>query len=315
MSVGYVWEELYTKHYMGPQHPESPARLFAIKEVIDSFAGDKARRDLSPLERIHPCPATKEEIAYVHDRGYIDSVECTKGNEVRLDPDTSTSPGSWDAACLSAGGAIAAVDYVIGSDPYRSFAFLRPPGHHAERDHAKGFCIFNNIAIAAEHAIKKHGVKRIAILDFDIHHGNGTQNHFYDRSDVFFASTHRGRFYPGSGDLSETGEGAGKGYTINVQLNAGGGDVEFKMAWDRILPRIRKFSPELVLVSAGFDAHELDLLGGMNVTAEGFRSLAQEILKLTDDCCNGRAVFMLEGGYSLEALQLCVRAILEEMTA
>lgn len=306
MFTGYVWEELYTRHTMGPYHPESPARLFAVKEVLEDV------KIAQYLTKLHPRPATKEEIAWVHDKDYIASIEATSGTTAHLDPDTSTSPDSWKAALLAVGGAIACADYSI--DHGHSFAFVRPPGHHAERDHAMGFCIFNNIAIAAEHVLKKRGLKKVAIVDFDVHHGNGTQHHFYDRKDVFFASTHRMPFYPGTGGASEKGKGNGADFTLNVPLSGRAGDSEFKAAWKNvIIPAVEKFQPELILVSAGFDAHESDPLGGMSVTTGGFRWLAEALAALAKRVCNKRLTFVLEGGYSLSAIKSCVRATLEEM--
>lgn len=309
MSIGYVWEDVYTRHNMGLYHPESPSRLFAVKEVIDDV------KIAMFLTKLNPRLATKDEIAKVHNKNYIELIESTSGKSVVLDADTSTSPETWQAACLSAGGAIACVDYVM-EDAYShgAFAFIRPPGHHAEYDHAMGFCIFNNVAIAAEYAIQKYGLKKVAILDFDVHHGNGTQNHFYSRCDVLFASTHREPFYPGTGKLSEAGEAGGKGCTLNVPLKGGDGDEEFKNAWGKkIIPFIEKFAPELILVSAGFDAHEDDPLGGMRVTTGCFRWLAEKLVALSKSICNRKLVFVLEGGYSLSAIRSCVRATLEEM--
>jgi acetoin utilization deacetylase AcuC-like enzyme len=176
-----------------------------------------------------------------------------------------------------------------------------------------GFCIFNNIAIAAEYAIKECGIKKVAILDFDVHHGNGTQNHFYDRGEALFVSTHRMPFYPGSGHTAESGKDAGKGLNVNIALSAGQGDGAFRGAWQKLLPQVEAFKPELILVSAGFDAHEDDPLGGMNVTTDSVRWLAAELVKLSKKVCQRRLVFVLEGGYSLGALKSCVRAILEEM--
>lgn len=298
MAIGFVWEELYTQHITGQYHSESPDRLWAIKEVLED------EKNLKNLMQLVPKPASKKVIAFVHSKNYIDEIERTKGKFVALDPDTSASPATWDAACLAVGGAIACVDHTLKNNA-GSFAFVRPPGHHAERSRAMGFCIFNNIAIAAEYAIREHGLKKIAILDFDVHHGNGTQHHFYDRPDVFFASTHRFPFYPGTGSAAEIGEGMGRGFTLNIPLNGGAGDDEFKTAWKMIIRRVKEFAPELILVSAGFDAHKDDPLGGMNVTTDCYRWLASEL--------NGRAVFVLEGGYSLSALKSCTRAMLQEM--
>lgn len=309
MSIGYVWEEIFTEHNMGEYHPESPLRLLAVKDVLDDV------KVAMYLTKIHPRPATKDEIAYVHDVSYIEKIASTAGKTVSLDPDTSTSPKSWEAACLAAGSAISCVDYVLSENySHGAFAFVRPPGHHAERDHAMGFCLFNNIAIAAEYAVKVRGLKKVAVLDFDVHHGNGTQNHFYDRGDVLFASTHREPFYPGTGNVRDVGSKEGRGYNHNVTLKGGMGDADFKKAWgEKILPEVVNFSPELILVSAGFDAHEMDPIGGLNVTTGGFRWLASELVKVSKQCCHGRLVFVLEGGYSLSAIRSCVRATLEEM--
>jgi len=308
MSVGYVWEDLYTRHNMGEYHPESPLRLKAVKNVIDDVK-------VAPfLTRLIPKPATKEELSWVHDGHYIDRIESTSGKFEDLDPDTSTCPATWDAALLAAGGVIACVDYVMEEKySHGAFAFVRPPGHHAERTHAMGFCFFNNIAIGTEHAINKYGLKRVAVLDFDVHHGNGTQNHFYNRGDVLFASVHRHPFYPGTGDAIETGKGLGKGLNINVPLNGGGGDEEFRAAWDNILAKVEGFKPELIMVSAGFDAHVEDPLGGMKLTTGAYRRLASKLVLLSKKVCGGRLVLVLEGGYSLSALRSCVKAVLEEM--
>ena len=293
---------------MGPYRPESPNRLLAIKEVLEDV------KVAAYLTKIYPRAATKEEIALVHDAEYISRIESTKGKAVFLDPDTSTSPDTYDAALLAAGGVIACVDYLFdkGSSK-RAFAFVRPPGHHAEEDRAMGFCIFNNIAIAAEYAIKKYSLKKVAILDFDVHHGNGTQNHFYGRDDVFFTSTHAFPFYPGTGRNQETGSGKGKGFTLNIPIPVGSGEMEFKNAWTEIIKAVRKYGPELLLISAGFDAHEDDPIGGLSVTTGGFRWLVAELVKLAKETSEGRIVFVLEGGYSLTALKSCVRATLEEM--
>lgn len=290
---------------MGPHHPELPSRLLAIKEVLEDV------KVATYLIKLSPHPATKEEIALVHDEDYIAKIESTKGKSVFLDPDTSTSPETYDAALLAVGGVIACVDYVMSG--LKAFAFVRPPGHHAEKDRAMGFCFFNNVAIGAEYAIKRYGLKRVAILDFDVHHGNGTQNHFYDRKDVFFASSHAYPAYPGSGRSEETGIGDGKGFTLNLPLKAGEGDAEFQSAWREIITAIRKYSPELIMVSAGFDAHEDDPIGGLNITTECFRWLARELIKLAKHTSGGRILFVLEGGYSITALKSCVRAMLEEM--
>ncbi len=194
----------------------------------------------------------------------------------------------------------------------RVFAFVRPPGHHAERARAMGFCLFNNVAIAAEYALRKEGIRRILIVDYDVHHGNGTQGAFYDRADVFYISTHRYPFYPGTGARKEEGEGKGKGFTLNIPFSGGQGDEEYLKAFDQeIIPTARDFKPDIILVSAGYDAHRLDPLGGMNVTAEGFARMTAMIRTVADQYCDGKMVMVLEGGYSLQGLTESVEKCLE----
>ncbi|MBU4484873.1 histone deacetylase, partial [bacterium] len=292
-KTAVIWEQLYTKHVMGEYHPESPQRLVVIKELLDEDFKDK-------FDHIKARPATHDEVAYVHTKAYIKEVAATKGNSIYLDPDTSTSPESYDAALLAVGGGIVLTENVVGGKCKNGFAFLRPPGHHAEADTAMGFCLFNNIVIAAEHAIKKLGVGRIAIIDFDVHHGNGTQNHFYKRNDVLYISSHRSHFYPGSGHENERGDGDGYGYTLNVPLS-GGTDDEILMDKYKTLvfPALDKFRPELILVSAGYDAHSMDPLGGMNISTDCYRWLSRELICIAKKCCDGKIAFFLEGGYNL----------------
>lgn len=310
MTTAVVWEELYTKHSMGEFHPESPARLRAIKNLLDNDSVGKV------CLRLPARAATREEIAWIHDLDYIEKIESTKGREVYLDPDTSTSPMSWEAAVLAAGGAIVATESVLKGDVDNAFAFVRPPGHHAERDHAMGFCIFNNIAIAAEYAIKKCSIKRVAIVDFDVHHGNGTQHAFESRNDVLYISTHHYPFYPGSGSRVETGIGPGKGFTLNIPLEAESGDAEFIHAFTtEVIPKLEFFNPQLILVSAGYDIHNSDPLGGMSVTTDGVKSIAKLLVNAAKKLCNGKIVFVLEGGYSLSAIRDCVKVTLEAMSA
>jgi acetoin utilization deacetylase AcuC-like enzyme len=310
-TTGVIWDSRYTKHDMGMYHPESPKRLLAIKEVLDA---DGVGKELTHLE---PRDATIDEIAYIHAPSYINEVVATDGKDmVMLDPDTRTCPESYRAALLAAGGVMNAADAVYEGKVNDAFAFVRPPGHHAEHDRAMGFCFFNNIAIAAEHLIKKKGVERVAIVDFDVHHGNGTQHAFYKRGDVFFTSTHRGQFYPGSGQSEETGEGPGKGCTLNVPLSTGADDDDYKRAFDKlIIPAVRIFKPQIILSSAGFDAHRRDPLGGMRMTTEGYRWIGRTLGDLANDLCDGKILYVLEGGYDLVALRDSCEAILEEMVS
>jgi acetoin utilization deacetylase AcuC-like enzyme len=293
---------------MGPWHPERPERLEAIRHVLENSPVGKKTVSLEPRF------ATLEEIALVHDFDYVRKIEKTAGLEVSLDADTSTSPGTWDAARLAVGGLLNAVDAVFEGKVDNAFAFVRPPGHHAERARAMGFCLFNNVAIAAEYLLRAKNCRRVLIMDFDVHHGNGTQWAFYDRNDVFYISTHRYPFYPGTGARREEGEGKGKGYTLNIPFPGGEGDHEYLRAFDDIVvPTMRDYRPDFILVSAGFDAHRLDPLGGMNVTADGFGRMSQTILDVAKDVCEDKAVFVLEGGYSLEGLADSVEACLKKL--
>ncbi len=306
-----IWDERFVRHRMGLTHPESPSRLLAIKQVLD---GDGVGRD---IERIKPRAATKEELCFIHDASYVERVERTAGGEmVHLDPDTVACSETWEAARYASGATIVLVDDVIKGKITNGFALVRPPGHHAEKGAAMGFCFFNNIAIGAEYARKICGLERIAIIDFDVHHGNGTQHAFYERDDVFFTSLHRLPFYPGTGAANETGAGKGKGATLNIPMEEGAGDDDYKKAFDKqIVPAVLKFAPHLILVSAGYDAHANDPLGGMRMTTDGFRWMAQMIADIAGECSQGRIVYVLEGGYDLKALRESVEATLEVMVA
>jgi acetoin utilization deacetylase AcuC-like enzyme len=265
------------------------------------------------MDEVSVRKATWEEIGRVHDRDYIEAVAKTPGQGgVYLDGDTFAGPESYDASLLAAGGLLEAAEQVMAGELQSAFAMVRPPGHHAERDYAMGFCIFNNIAVAAEHLIHRHGLKRVAIVDFDVHHGNATQHMFYDRSDVFFISTHRYPFYPGTGAASEKGRGAGAGYTLNFPMSQGCGDEEYRQVFrEKLIPALREYKPQFILVSAGFDAHLRDPLGGMGVTQEGFGFMADEIQKVAQEFCGGKTVYTLEGGYDLQGLSESVKKVLE----
>jgi len=246
----------------------------------------------------------------VHSPGYISYIESfAQRGGGWLDADTVVSPASYLVACYAAGGTIAAVDAVMTGKVQSAFALVRPPGHHALRWEAMGFCLFNNIAIAAKHAIESHQLERILIADFDVHHGNGTQDAFFDDPHVLYFSTHQSPHYPGTGRIDEIGVGLGEGFTVNVPLPAWCGDEEYLRVFDEILaPVARRFGPQLILVSAGYDPHWADQLSMMQLTVTGFGEVVRVLKRLADELCGGRIVFTLEGGYHLEALASSVRA-------
>jgi len=297
-----VYHPDYLLHDTG-HHPERKERLIAIMQLIEETGID--------LRKIKPEPASIEEIRYVHDPDYITKVKEYSEREIPLDPDTVVCKDSYHAALLAAGGMIRAVD--LAADGENAFALVRPPGHHALPDRGMGFCLFNNIAIGARHA-QKIGYDRVLIVDWDVHHGSGTQQIFYDDPSVFYFSVHQYPHYPGTGSSDETGSGAGQGYTLNVPLPAGSGDAEYTRAFEEILmPAAIGFDPDIVLVSAGFDAHIDDPLAGMAVTTGGFREMASIVCSIADRCCEGRLAITLEGGYDLHSLSHSVVGVLEVM--
>ncbi|HBF13877.1 MAG TPA: histone deacetylase [Deltaproteobacteria bacterium] len=304
--IGIIWDERYLKHETGESHPESPARLLAIKEILDKD---------STLVRLKPRMASVEEIAWVHNPDLIAQVEKTRSMaHAYFDLDTPVSSGSADAAFLAAGGVLSAVQSVDKGEVDGAFAFPRPPGHHAEAAHAMGFCLFNNIAIAAEFLLKQSHKTKVAIVDIDVHHGNGTQHAFEERSDVFFTSIHRFPFYPGTGSASERGRGKGVGFTLNVPMPAYSDDADYEREFEnKIIPAVLNYKPDFILVSAGFDAHIRDPLGGMKITKTGFFSMARHLVKTAKKVCDGKIVFVLEGGYDKKGLQEGTEAVLENL--
>jgi acetoin utilization deacetylase AcuC-like enzyme len=300
-------DPLFLAHDPGPGHPESPARLRAI---LDDFAGNP----VPGVDQHTPRPATDEEILAVHDERYLAALRSYAGRQARLDADTVSSPKSFAAAQLAAGAAVGAVEAVWSGEAQNAFVWARPPGHHAEQAQAMGFCLFNNVAIAAE-AARRLGAERVLILDWDVHHGNGTQHFFERRRDVLYASSHQYPFYPGTGAPTEIGRGEGEGFTVNCALPGGQDDADYGAVFhDIFLPVGQTFRPDIVLVSAGFDAHVRDPLGGMRLTERGFASMCSALRDLADDACGGKLVLLLEGGYDLRALAGSVRACLEVMT-
>lgn len=308
-KTGIVKDRRYMLHSAGFAHPESPERLGIIYEMLDNPLNEWKFTQIEPRE------ATHQEIELIHTPSYVEFIASTAGKRsVYLDPDTATSPETYDIAKLAVGGVCNAIDAVMEGTVDNAFALVRPPGHHAEKDTAAGFCVFNNIAIGAMHAIKKYNLKKILIVDWDLHHGNGTQHSFYGDHRVLYFSTHQYPYYPGTGSLQETGRGQGEYYTINVPLGAGAGDSEFVKIFRRILvPVSQEFKPDLVLLSAGFDTYFQDPLGAMQVTPDGYAALTRILLDIADECCKGRFVAVLEGGYHLVGLARSVKSVLHEM--
>jgi acetoin utilization deacetylase AcuC-like enzyme len=311
-SLAIIKDDRYLEHNAGEGHPESPNRLRVIHDLI--------AKEFSDLPCIEPRAASEDELAAVHDPFYIQTVANTEGRAFsRLDPDTGLSARSYLVARLAAGGLLNAVDALLNPqsairNPQSIFAFVRPPGHHAEPGRGMGFCLFNNVAIAAEYAIEKYGLKRILIVDWDLHHGNGTQKSFYDRRDVLYFSSHQFPHYPGTGNFDEVGSGKGEGFTVNAPFPAGFGDAEYLAVYDRILkPIALEYKPELVLVSAGFDPYVKDPLGGMEVTGDGFGNLATIIRAIADATCGGKVLLTLEGGYNPDGLREGVRSVLQAL--
>lgn len=308
-KTAVVRDEIYLQHLTGDYHPESHHRL----EVVYEMLGDEDMEGRYGI--LSPRPATQEELELNHSLNYINQVASTAGRSfTSLDPDTTTSPRSWDAARMAVGGMLMAIDKVMEGEFNNAFALIRPPGHHAERSKGMGFCLFNNIAIGAHYARQKYHLDRILIADWDLHHGNGTQSAFYEDSHVLFFSTHQYPYYPGSGSVDENGSGKGKGFTINVPLPGGQGDQDFAAIYQEVLrPIAVEFKPQLILVSAGYDIYFQDPLGAMNVTPEGFAALTSLIMDMAQSSCQGKVVITLEGGYHLNGLRDSVRATLKEL--
>ncbi len=304
-KTGLVYNPRYLEHDMGLGHPESPNRLRAIIQQLEQSG------TMAELTRIEPRKAEDEWITLVHTAAYLASLKqhAPASGRVSLDPDTSMSPGSLTAAYLAAGGALAGVDAIMQQQVDHVFCAVRPPGHHAEANRAMGFCLLNNVAIAARYARKKHGLSRVLIVDWDVHHGNGTQHSFEDDPSILFFSTHQFPHYPGTGRESERGRGAGEGYTINVPMEAGESDDEYRAIFHKVLvPAAEQFRPELVIISAGFDAHKDDPLAGMGLTESGYAELTGIVAGIAKKYAQGRILSSLEGGYNLTALAASVDA-------
>ncbi|MBN1344442.1 MAG: histone deacetylase [Phycisphaerae bacterium] len=304
-KTGLLVDERYQLHDTGPGHPERADRLVAIDRRLSTEGYYKR------TERIKPVPAELSAIELVHDREYIARVQatCKTGADYIDTPDSAICPKSYEIAVLAVGGVLELVDAVMAGKCANGFAAPRPPGHHAERKLSMGFCLFNNIAIAARHLQKKHKVGKVLILDWDVHHGNGTQHSTEEDPSIFFCSLHQhpSTCYPGTGYPHETGRGRGAGSVLNIPMAPGLGNDAYREAFEKqFLPAAHKFKPDFILTSAGFDAHARDPLAAMNVTAEGFNYMLTAALDLADTYCNGRYVSILEGGYNLQALAECV---------
>ena len=303
LRVGLYDDPIFRKHDAGEGHPERPDRLEAVRRGI-------WQAGLEPqLQILTPRPATSAELLRVHTAGHLALVASTEGRQYRFDPDTQAGPQSYEAALLAAGAVVDAVDRVMGGTLDRAFCAVRPPGHHALPDRAMGFCLFGNVAIAAAHALAR-GLERVLIVDFDVHHGNGTQAMFYGDKRVLYVSSHAWPFYPGTGGLDEVGEGEARGFTVNLPLPGAMGDREYASVYRQIVEPIgRAYDPELVLVSAGFDAHRGDPLAGMDLTAAGYAELMDVCVEMASGAGRGRVVAVLEGGYGLPALAQSAAAV------
>ena len=301
MTTLLVTHNACSSHMMGEGHPERPERMRAVDQALESEIFQMLARDQAPRAPI-------EALTRVHPADYVAAIEQASPRQglVRVDQDTSMSPGTWEAALRSAGGAVFAVDEVLGGKVVNAFVATRPPGHHAEVSTPMGFCFFNNAAVAARHAQSAHGAERVAIVDFDVHHGNGTQDIFWNDKSVLYASTHEMPAYPGTGALDERGE---YDQIVNAPLRAGDGSETFREAFEvAILPRVEAFSPDLLIISAGFDAHFRDPLGNLKLREEDFAWATRKLMAIAQRRCNSRVVSLLEGGYDLEGLARSVAA-------
>lgn len=305
MTTGLIYSDRFLEHVTSDNMPETPDRLRAVVAKL------KATHLWNRLHPLTFAPATEAEMLMIHDKIYLDRLEaaCRTGLPYIDVPDSTICSDSFEIARLAAGGAIAAARAVVTGQVNNAFCAIRPPGHHAERDRSMGFCLLNNVALAAQALITQHGLSRVAIVDFDVHHGNGTQHIFENRSDVFFASLHEhpARQYPGTGFSWEKGEGQGEGFTLNITFDPGQGDQEMReRVREMLLPALRNYRPEMLLISAGFDASEHDPIGDLEWSAEGYMWLTRQLKALAEDVCEGKLLSVLEGGYNCQALAECV---------
>jgi len=305
MSLILVSSSRFAEHQTPPGHPERPERAHVMDVVASRW---RARGG----EVVAPRAATHEQLQRVHDPYYVQRISELRDRAVALDPDTYTSPESYEVALLAAGAAIDAVERAMGGSHAYTLAMMRPPGHHAEHAHAMGFCLFNNVAVAAAHARHALGALRVAIVDYDVHHGNGTQHMFDHDPSVLYISTHQYPYYPGTGAAGEIGIGAGEGFTVNLPMESGSLDADFEHVFERVaLPVLRQFAPDLILVSAGFDAHQRDPLAMMRATEAGFGAMTMALRRVADEVSKGRLALVTEGGYDLTALEGSLQAVVD----
>lgn len=304
MPLVVISSPRFAEHGTPVGHPERPERAEILTRVAEAFREQGGNV-------IEPRPATDADLLRVHTQEHLNAIVGTRGRATMIDEDTFTSPESEEIARLGAGAVLVGVDCALDGPPKsRALALVRPPGHHAEANRAMGFCLYSNVAVGAAYA-RSRGCARVAIVDYDVHHGNGTQWIFYDDPTVLFVSSHQYPFYPGTGAASERGRGAGLGFTLNLPLDAGTQDPEIERQYEeRVIPALRAFRPELLMISAGFDAHELDPLGQLRLTTSGIGRLTKMLIDAADELCDGRVVIVTEGGYSLEAIESCLGEVI-----
>lgn len=310
MPTGFAYDSAFLAHDTGPGHPERPARASAIMQHLET------QNWFCALSRYTPRPAARQWVAAVHSEDYMHRAEtaCNAGLPYLDSMDVAISARSYEIALLAAGAPLTLADALVAGDINNGFALVRPPGHHAEHDSALGFCLFNNVAILARYLQRHHGCDKIAIVDWDVHHGNGTQHTFESDPSVMYVSTHQYPYYPGTGAASEQGEGRGKGTVVNCPMRAGAGDKAYELAFrERIMPALEAYAPEIILISAGFDAHRDDPLAEINLSTAAFTWMSERLLEIADRHANGRIISLLEGGYHLARLGDCVAAHLAEL--
>ncbi|MFQ6014751.1 MAG: histone deacetylase [Anaerolineae bacterium] len=303
MTTAYVFHPIYLEHNL-PGHPERKERLERTTQLL------KESGVWEQLREVEATPIPQEQLALVHDPSYMEGLHrVAESGGGHLDMDTYVGPRSYDVALMAAGGMVNLVAAVLGGEVENGFALVRPPGHHALANRGMGFCLFNNVALAARYALDQGGLERVLIVDFDVHHGNGTQEIFYEDDQVLYFSTHQYPHYPGTGHWREIGRGRGEGLTVNVPLSAGVGDEGYQSIFDELLyPLAERYRPQLILVSAGYDAHWSDPLASMQLSIAGHANLARVLKSMAEDLCQGRLVFTLEGGYHLEVLAYSILA-------